>query len=77
MGMRSVITLFFLLCFTLSTEIQIEDDIGEEAEHYSWDLKPIDPYENTEIIIDPYASQEGQLPFESDPWSAYRSSLSP
>ena len=34
-----------------------EEDYAE-PEHYSWDLLPKNPYEDTEIIIDPYAEEE-------------------
>lgn len=77
--MKNTLTLFFLVCFTMSSEIQNEDFFNDdvESEYYSWDMKPIDPYEHTEIIIDPYASLKDQSLSESDPSSAYRSFLSP
>lgn len=74
--MKNCIILFFLIVFAMSTDLEVDeyfDRDGHETEYYSWDLKPIDPYEYTEIIIDPYASQEDQSPSVLDPWSSYRS----
>jgi hypothetical protein len=66
--MRNLIILFFFLCFSMTTEI--EEEMYPEPEHYSWDMKPIDPYENTEIIVDPY-SQSDQSPSGSGQQPSY------
>lgn len=34
-----------------------EDECWDCGEHYSWDLRPINPYEDTIIITDPYEEE--------------------
>lgn len=69
--MKNIIIIFFFLCFSMTTEIEDEFILeSSEPEHYSWDMKPIDPYEHTEIIVDPYA-QSDQSPSGSGQQPSY------
>jgi hypothetical protein len=65
--MKTYVAISLLMFFTITEGINGPMIESAEPEWYSWDLSPIDPYANTEVIIDPYASPESQLPSGSVP----------
>jgi hypothetical protein len=54
--MKAAVIIFLLLFFfsAKSWDNDIQEFNPCYGEHYSWSATPINPYENTIIIIDPY-----------------------